>query len=120
MYRVVLADDQQEVLDWLRSLLKGAEDFEVVGEASTGSETLRLAARLTPDLVIVDVEMPDQDGFDVTRCLTKEMPTVKVVLISGHAEREYERVAKEEGAAAFIPKASLTMTALRGALTTVA
>ena len=91
MYRVIVADDQNEVRGHLRSLLEGSEDFEIVGEASSGRETLRLTTLLLPDLVIADVDMPDQDGLDVTRYISDKLPRIKVVLVSIHMEREYER-----------------------------
>ena len=55
MYRVIVADDEAEFREWLRSLLESSEDFQVVGEASSGMETVRLIASLVPDLVIADV-----------------------------------------------------------------
>ena len=116
MYRVIVADDQNEVRGHLRSLLEGSGDFEIVGEASSGRETLRLTTLLMPDLVIADVDMPDQDGLDVTRYISDKLPHIKVVLVSIHMEREYERLAAEEGAVAFIAATSLSVDALRQAL----
>lgn len=116
MYRVVLADDSNEFLGWLRSLLEGSQDFQVVGQASNGAEALGLIQRLTPDLVISDVEMPELDGLDLARFIGAQWPGIKVILISGHAERQYGRLAREEGALAFIPKVRLSLQALRQAL----
>lgn len=116
MYRVILADDEGEFRGWLRSLLEGCEDFQVVGEASTGREALRLVALLMPDLVIADVDMPDGDGLDVARFLQRQWPGIKVILVSAHTERGFERQAREEGALAFIPKARISLDALRQAL----
>ena len=116
MYRVILADDEGEFRGWLRSLLEGSEDFQVVGEASTGTEALHLVALLMPDLVITDVDMPEPDGLDVARYVQRQLPGTKVILVSSHTEREYERLAREEGALAFIPKTRLSLDALRQAL----
>ena len=116
MHRVVVADDQSEYLEWLRALLERCNKFQVVGEAISGKEALSLVRQLMPDLVIADIEMPDQDGLDVARYISQNLPQIKVVLISSHAEREYERLASEEGATAFIPKMSLTLEVLCEAL----
>ena len=116
MFRVVLADDDDEFRLWLRSRLDGSADFEVVGEASSGRDAIGLASRLNPDLVIADVYMDEVDGLDVARHIRRELPDVKAVLVSAHAQRVYERLATEEGALAFIPKEHLSVDALRQAL----
>ena len=116
MFRVVLADDDDEFRLWLRSRLDGSADFEVVGEASSGRDAIGLASRLNPDLVIADVYMDEVDGLDVARHIRRELPDVKAVLVSAHAQRVYERLVTEEGALAFIPKEHLSVDALRQAL----
>ena len=116
MYRVILADDSGEFLEWFGSLLKRSPDFQVIGEAATGAETLRLVGLLLPDLVIADVDMPNLDGFDVVRGIVDQWPSIKVMLVSSHVERVYERLARDEGALAFIPKTRLSADAVRLAL----
>ena len=116
MYRVIVADDEPEARQWLRSLLEGSEDFQVVGEASNGTEALRLVELLLPDLVIADVYMPSPDGLELARYIQHHFPGTKTILISVHGERVYERLAREEGALAFIRKAELSLDALRQVL----
>jgi YesN/AraC family two-component response regulator len=116
MCRVILADDEEEFRRWLRSLLEGSRAFQVVGEAKSGEETLDLVGRLLPDVVITDVDMPDGDGLDVVRLLRARLPSVKVIVISGHTWQGYEKLARDEGALAFIPKAKLSLDALSQAL----
>ena len=116
MYRVIVADDEPEFRRWLRLLLDGSEDFQVVGEAENGSETLRLVASLAPDLVIADVYIPEPDGLEVARHVQHHFPNSKAILVSAHEERVYQRLAEEEGALAFIPKARLSLKALRQTL----
>ena len=116
MYRVILADDEGEFRSWLRSLLGRSEDYQVVGDAGTGEEAIQLVENLQPDLVIADMYMPNGDGLEVDRSVQRQWPDTKVILVSAHIERTYERLAKEEKALAFIPKASLTLAALRHAL----
>lgn len=115
-YRVILADDDGAFCRWLRSLLAGSEEFLVVGEAGTGAEALGLIALSTPDLVIADVDMPNGDGLDVAAHVRREFPGIRVILVSGHTERQYERLAGEAGALAFIPKTALSLETLRRAL----
>ena len=109
---MILADDAGEFREWLRSLLEGSSRFTVVGEVQTGSEDIKLVGSLMPDLVITDVEMPDGDGLEVVRILREQVPAVKVIVISANTGKGYERLAREEGATAFIPKAQLSLEAL--------
>jgi YesN/AraC family two-component response regulator len=116
VYRVIVADDEPEFRNWLRSVLDGSEDFRLVGEASTGSEAVRLIPLLQPDLVIADIYMPEPDGLEVARYVQAHFSDVRAIVVSAYDERVYERMAKDEGALAFIPKAKLTLSALREAL----
>jgi YesN/AraC family two-component response regulator len=116
VYRVFVADDEPEFREWLRSLLENSEDFRLVGEAKTGTEAIYLIPSVLPDLVIADIYMPEPDGLEVARYVKRHFSGVKAILVSAYEERVYERLAKEEGALAFIPKARLSLDALRQAL----
>ena len=116
IYRVIVADDEPEFREWLRSLLENSEDFRLVGEAKTGIEAIYLIPSVLPDLVIADIYMPEPDGLEVARYVKRHFSGVKAILVSAYEERVYERLAKEEGALAFIPKARLSLDALRQAL----
>ena len=83
-----------------------------MGEVQTGSEAIKLVGSLMPALVITDVEMPDWDGLEVVRILREQVPAVQVIVISATTGQGYERLAREEGATAFIPKAQLSLEAL--------
>lgn len=116
IYRVVVADDEPEFRSWLKSLLDDSEDFRLIGEASTGAEVVNLIPSLLPDLVIADIYMPEPDGLEVARYVQHNFSGVKAILVSAYEEHVYERLAKDEGALAFIPKAKLSLDALRRAL----
>lgn len=116
VYRVVVADDEPEFRNWLKSLLDESEDFQLIGEASNGEEAINLIPSLLPDLVIADMYMPEPDGLEVARYVQNNFSSIKAILVSAYEERVYERLAKEEGALAFIPKARLSLDALRRAL----
>jgi YesN/AraC family two-component response regulator len=116
LYRVVVADDEPEFRSWIRSLLNSSDDFQVVGEASTGTEAVELIPSLVPDLVIADMYMPEPDGLEVARYVQDLFPSTKAILVSAHEERVYDRLAKEAGALTFIPKVRFSLEALRQAL----
>jgi two-component system response regulator YesN len=114
--RVMVADDEPDFRGWLRSLLNDSRDFLLVGEVSNGTEALQLIPSLLPDLVIADIHMPEPDGLEVVRYVRRHFSGIKAILVSAHEERVYERLAREEGALAFIPKARLSLDALRRTL----
>ncbi len=116
-YRTVVADDSEDFRDWFRPILEQSGDFQIIGETSSGQETLDLCLRLRPDLLVMDVFMPDFEGTHVAAQLRRKAPGIKTVLISANAGQVYEGLAKNHGAVAFIPKMSLTVDALLEALT---
>lgn len=116
IYRVVVADDEPEFRSWLKSLLDDSEDFRLIGEASNGAEVVNLIPSLLPDLVIADMYMPEPDGLEVARYVQHNFSGVKAILVSAYEEHVYERLARDEGALAFIPKSKLSLNALRRAL----
>ena len=113
MTSVLIVDDYEPFRDSARGLLEGG-GFEVVGEAKGGYEALQLAEELHPDVVLLDVHMPDLDGFEVTRRLTELDPAPAVVLIS--SRDDYALLAAKTPARAFIRKDALSAEALRSAL----
>ncbi len=116
VYRVVVVDDEPDFNQWLCSLLGENEDFEVLGQAYAGGEAIYLITSAKPDVVIADIYMPEPDGLEVTRYVHRQLPDIKLILISAHEERIYEKLAREEGALAFIPKSKLSLDTLRHAL----
>ena len=116
MYRVIVADDEPEFRSWLRSLFDGSEDFELVGEAESGAQAIELIPALAPNVVITDIYMPEPDGLELTRYVLNHHPDVKAILVSAYQDRVYHKLAKDEGASAFIPKADLSLDLLRQAL----
>jgi DNA-binding NarL/FixJ family response regulator len=103
--RVLIVDDQEPFRLAARMVVDVTDGFEVVGEAETGEEGVRLAAELAPDLVLMDVNLPGIDGLEATRrILAADGPPV-VLLLSTYEEAEYAPRAAECGAAAYVPKA---------------
>jgi pilus assembly protein CpaE len=102
--RVLIVDDIPETRDHLAKLLGFETDIEVVGAAASGREALEMAARLTPDVVLMDINMPDMDGISATERLAAEVPTAAVVMMSVQGEADYLRRSMLAGAREFLVK----------------
>jgi DNA-binding NarL/FixJ family response regulator len=87
-----------------RLMLEGVPDLEVVGEAVNGRHALELCRQLRPDLVLMDVRMPDMDGLTATREIKKEMPAISVLMVSAYESVDYRRDAARAGATDYILK----------------
>jgi DNA-binding NarL/FixJ family response regulator len=108
MIRVLLVDDQAVVRRALRGRFHLEPDLEVVGEASTGSEALMLAQTLTPDVVLMDLAMPELDGIEATAALRRVVPQSAVVILSISDDAQTRRRAQAAGAVAFVEKHGAT------------
>ena len=102
--KVVLADDHELMRGVVRMMLEQKEAFEVVGEASTGSEVLPLVARTQPDLVLLDVEMPGADGLTLLAQIRERHPGVKVVILSAFDDPRHIAAALRRGASGYVLK----------------
>ncbi len=102
--RVLIVDDIPETRDHLSKLLGFESDIEVVGSAASGREAIEMAARLTPDVVLMDINMPDMDGISATERLSSEVPTAAVVMMSVQGEADYLRRSMLAGAREFLVK----------------
>ncbi len=105
--KVLLVDDFEGFRHSLRSFLASQPGFEVVGEAVDGNEAIEQAEKLHPDLVLMDLEMPNKDGFDATREIKHRLPDTRVVILSMHNSDVYRRAAREFRADDFIDKNSM-------------
>jgi DNA-binding NarL/FixJ family response regulator len=103
--RVVLADDHAMMRDGLRAVLEKA-GVEVVGEAANGHQAIAEVKRSRPDVVVIDIAMPELNGIDATRRLAAEAPDVKVIALSMNADRRYVIAMLEAGAAGYLLKNS--------------
>jgi DNA-binding NarL/FixJ family response regulator len=105
--RILLADDNERIRRGVRAILSSKPDFEVCGEAADGRETIRIARELLPDLILLDVSMPEMDGLQATRLLRQALPTVKIVIMSQHDPTHLLPNALKAGADACVDKSSL-------------
>ncbi len=116
--RVLLVDDHTVVRTGLHMLLEQEEDIEIVGEAGSGREALNAIAQLQPDLVLMDIGLPDMTGIDVTRQVKQKWPGVAVVALTIHEDEEYFFQMLQAGANGYVPKRAAPeelLTALRTA-----
>ena len=112
MIRVLLVDDQPVVRRGLRVRFHLEPDMQVVGEASTGREAFVLAQTLMPDVVLMDIEMPDMDGIETAAALVTVVPQSAVVILSIHTDRQTRMRAQAAGAVTFVEKRGTTDTLL--------
>lgn len=104
--RILLADDHGVVREGLHSLLEKQPDMEVVAEAANGRETVALSRRLKPDVVIMDITMPDLNGIEATRQIVADTPGIKVLALSMHSTRKLVLEMLSAGASGYLLKHS--------------
>lgn len=104
--RVLLADDHQMVREGLRMILSQNSHIKVIGEAVNGLSAVEMAQQLSPDVVVIDIGMPDLNGIDATRQIRTANPRVEVIGLSAHADRRYVLRMLEAGAAGYVQKSA--------------
>jgi DNA-binding NarL/FixJ family response regulator len=104
--RVILADDHAVVRAGLKAVLSSAKDITVIGEAANGKEAVALTERLKPDVVIMDLSMPEMDGAAATKAILAKDSTTRVLILTMHAEEEYLLPLLEAGAAGYLVKST--------------
>ena len=102
--RVLLVDDNEIVRKGLQEALEHSDDFVVVGQTGEGEEALGLAARLRPDVILMDVLMPGKNGIDACREITTALPDAKVLMLSAFSDRDAMDNALAAGALGYLPK----------------
>jgi DNA-binding NarL/FixJ family response regulator len=101
---VLLADDHTVVRQGLRALLQQEPDIEIAGEAETGRRAIELARSLQPDVVVMDIAMPDLNGLEATRQIVREAPSARVLILTSYNDDEFVHQATEAGAAGYLLK----------------
>jgi len=105
--RIVLVDDHALMRDGIRALIDLQDDIEIVGEACEGQEAIDKAQELKPDVLIMDISMPEMDGLEATRRIKKKNPSVKVLVLTQHDNREYILSTIKSGSDGYLPKKAL-------------
>jgi two-component system response regulator NreC len=104
--RILLAEDHQMVRQGFRLILQSQEDMEVIGETGNGKEAVTLTCSLRPDIVVMDVTMPELNGIEATRQIREQVPSVRVLGLSVHRDSVYVREMVRAGAEGYILKES--------------
>jgi DNA-binding NarL/FixJ family response regulator len=102
--KVLIADDHRLMVEGIRKALEPAEDIEVVGEALSGSQVLPLVRRTNPDVVLLDMRMPQTDGLTCLDQIKKHCPKAKVIILSVYGDQEHIQAAFKHGASGYIVK----------------
>ena len=102
--RVLIADDHKIMLAGLRSLLEKQTDFEVVGEADNGRKAVQMAQEKTPDVVVMDVSMPDLNGIEATMQIVESLPKTRVIALSMHSDKRFVMGMLRAGASGYLLK----------------
>ena len=116
--RLLLVDDHAVVRSGLRMLLGNENDVEIIGEAGTAAEALASAADLKPDVILMDIGLPDKSGIEATRDIKTQFPKMAVVALTIHEDEEYFFKMLEAGASGYVPKRAAPeelLTAIRAA-----
>ena len=102
--QVLLVDDHNMVRQGLRVLLEAEEDIEVVGEAETGRQAVQMARNLQPNVIVMDIAMPNLNGLEATRQIVKDVPNSKVLVLSSYSDDEYVHQLTDAGACGYLLK----------------
>jgi len=104
--KIILADDHRIMREGLRALLEKQSGMEIIAEAEDGRTTVDLAHELKPDVVVIDISMPDLNGIDATRQIISASPHIKVIALSMHSDRKFVREMLSAGASGYLLKDS--------------
>lgn len=118
--RILLVDDHAVVRSGLKMLLDNEKDVEIIGEASSAREAIQAAMELRPDVILMDIGLPDLSGIDATREIKKRAPDSAIVALTIHEDEEYFFKMLEAGATGYVPKRAAPeelLTAIRAAAT---
>ena len=118
--RILLAEDHETIRDGLKLLINSQSDMEVVAEADNGRAALQLAEQFLPDVVVMDISMPELNGLQATKKLKEKYPRVKVLILTRHADPVYLQELLQAGASGYVLKQSKSEELIRAILAVAA
>ena len=101
---IFLVDDHQLIRDGIKALLNGVAEINIAGEASSGKELFLKLNEVSPDILILDISLPDISGIDITRRITEEYPSIRVLILSMYTDEHFILNAVKVGARGYLPK----------------
>lgn len=110
---VILAEDHEVVREGLRSLLNAEPDIEIVGESKTGREAVKMAIKLQPDVVVMDISMPQMNGLEATRQILRDTDNTKIIVLSTYSDEDYVEQSTNAGAIGYLIKQSAASDVIR-------
>jgi DNA-binding NarL/FixJ family response regulator len=113
--RILLADDHEVVRQGMRALLEARPDWEVCAEAANGREAVEMAKRTKPDVVVMDISMPELNGLEATRQVLATLPGTEVLILTLHESEQLVRRVVESGARAYVLKSDAGRNLVEGA-----
>src|SRR5665648_28086 len=102
--RILLVDDHKIIRQGLRTLIEKQSDLEVIAEAEDGRTAVHLTKKLLPNVVIMDVTLPEMNGIEATYRITKECPGIKIIALSMHSDKHFVAEMFRAGASGYLPK----------------
>lgn len=104
--RILIVDDHQLILNGISDMLRPIKQYKIVGRASNGREAVEKALSLKPDLIFMDISMPVMNGIEATKIISQELPSVKILALTQHEEREYVKQILKSGGSGYLLKNS--------------
>ncbi len=104
--RILLVDDHQLIIDGLRGFIEANSEYTVVGEANTGADAVKLAGILNPDVILMDIEMPEMSGIQASEEIKRNFPHIKIIIVSMHNEKQLIKKLIDQGADGYLLKNS--------------
>jgi len=104
--RILIADDHQLILNGISDMLRPIKKYKIVGRASNGKEAVEKAISLEPDLIFMDISMPVMNGIEATKLISQKLPSVKILALTQHEEREYVKQVLKSGGSGYLLKNS--------------
>ena len=105
--RILLVDDHEVIRQGLKSLLEGYENIEVVAEASNGKEAISIAEEIVPDVILMDITMPDMDGIEATKIIKTKCPSCEILALTVHEDHQFLIKVLAAGASGYVTKRSI-------------
>ncbi len=102
--KIIVVDDHKIVREGLCSLIEGISGYSIIGQAENGRQAVKIARRKKPDIIIMDVSMPEMNGIDATSMILQEMPFCKIIVLSMHSDKRFIKGALQAGAVGFLLK----------------